>query len=187
MRREGYELAVSRPEVIIKEIDGAADGAGRAAGGRHGRAVPGRRDGDASASARRQLQEHGTRRQGPRAPGLHDSGARPDRLPDRVPHAHRRHRPAVPRVRPLRSEGRRRDRQAPERRDDLQRHRPLAGLRADRDAGTRPPVRRAEGDEIYEGQLVGIHSKDNDLTVNALRGQAADQHPRVGQGRRRSG
>ena len=25
------------------------------------------------------------------------------------------------------------------------------------------------GDEIYEGQLVGIHAKDNDLTVNALR------------------
>jgi GTP-binding protein len=27
----------------------------------------------------------------------------------------------------------------------------------------------AEGDNVYEGQLVGIHSKDNDLTVNALR------------------
>ncbi len=27
----------------------------------------------------------------------------------------------------------------------------------------------APGDEIYEGQLVGIHAKDNDLTVNALR------------------
>jgi len=27
----------------------------------------------------------------------------------------------------------------------------------------------SEGDQIYEGQLVGIHSKDNDLTVNALR------------------
>jgi len=26
-----------------------------------------------------------------------------------------------------------------------------------------------EGAEIYEGQLVGIHAKDNDLTVNALR------------------
>jgi GTP-binding protein len=26
-----------------------------------------------------------------------------------------------------------------------------------------------EGTEIYEGQLVGIHAKDNDLTVNALR------------------
>ena len=25
------------------------------------------------------------------------------------------------------------------------------------------------GEEIYEGQIVGIHSKDNDLTVNALR------------------
>jgi GTP-binding protein len=27
----------------------------------------------------------------------------------------------------------------------------------------------SEGEEIYEGQLVGIHAKDNDLTVNALR------------------
>jgi GTP-binding protein len=27
----------------------------------------------------------------------------------------------------------------------------------------------SEGDNIYEGQLVGIHAKDNDLTVNALR------------------
>jgi GTP-binding protein len=27
----------------------------------------------------------------------------------------------------------------------------------------------SEGDYIYEGQLVGIHAKDNDLTVNALR------------------
>ena len=28
-----------------------------------------------------------------------------------------------------------------------------------------------EGVEIYEGQLVGVHAKDNDLTVNALRGK----------------
>jgi GTP-binding protein len=27
------------------------------------------------------------------------------------------------------------------------------------------------GAQIYEGQLVGIHAKDNDLTVNALRGK----------------
>jgi GTP-binding protein len=26
-----------------------------------------------------------------------------------------------------------------------------------------------DGDQVYEGQLVGIHAKDNDLTVNALR------------------
>src|SRR5690606_36053029 len=27
----------------------------------------------------------------------------------------------------------------------------------------------AEGDNVYEGQLVGIHSKDNDLTVNVIK------------------
>ena len=27
----------------------------------------------------------------------------------------------------------------------------------------------AEGDQVYEGQLVGIHSQDNDLTVNAIK------------------
>ncbi len=27
----------------------------------------------------------------------------------------------------------------------------------------------AEGDSVYEGQLIGIHSKDNDLTVNAIK------------------
>ncbi|TZF90817.1 translational GTPase TypA [Cognatilysobacter lacus] len=27
----------------------------------------------------------------------------------------------------------------------------------------------AEGDMVYEGQLIGIHSKDNDLTVNAIK------------------
>ncbi|MGB0835996.1 MAG: translational GTPase TypA, partial [Psychrobium sp.] len=27
------------------------------------------------------------------------------------------------------------------------------------------------GDEIYEGQILGIHSRDNDLTVNALKGK----------------
>lgn len=29
----------------------------------------------------------------------------------------------------------------------------------------------AEGDNVYEGQLVGIHSKDNDLTVNVIKGK----------------
>ncbi|WP_058835356.1 translational GTPase TypA [Luteimonas abyssi] len=29
----------------------------------------------------------------------------------------------------------------------------------------------AEGDTVYEGQLVGIHSKDNDLTVNVIKGK----------------
>jgi GTP-binding protein len=29
----------------------------------------------------------------------------------------------------------------------------------------------AHGDEIYEGQIVGIHSRDNDLVVNPLKGK----------------
>ncbi len=29
----------------------------------------------------------------------------------------------------------------------------------------------APGDEVYEGQIVGIHSRDNDLTVNPLKGK----------------
>jgi GTP-binding protein len=45
MRREGYELAVSRPEVIVKEVDGQKHGALRAAHRRRGGAAPGRRDG----------------------------------------------------------------------------------------------------------------------------------------------
>ncbi len=27
------------------------------------------------------------------------------------------------------------------------------------------------GDEVYEGQIIGIHSRDNDLVVNALKGK----------------
>src|SRR3546814_1294788 len=50
-------------------------------------------------------EEHGVRRQGARAPGLHDPGARADRVPERVQDPHPGHRPAVPRVRSLRAEG----------------------------------------------------------------------------------
>ena len=40
------------------------------------------------------------------------------------------------------------------------------------------------GDPVYEGMIVGIHSRDNDLVVNAVRTEAAHQLPRLGQGRR---
>ncbi len=167
MRREGYELAVSRPEVILKEVDGEShepyeqlvvDMEEQFQGGVMERL--GTRKGQL-----KNMEPDGTR---PRAPGIPDSRARPDRLPDRVPHAHRGHRPAVPRVRSLRPARGRRDRQAPERRDDLQRHRQGTGLFAGR-LQERGRLLIDEGAEIYEGQLVGIHAKDNDLTVNALR------------------
>ena len=39
------------------------------------------------------------------------------------------------------------------------------------------------GDKLYEGMVIGIHSRDNDLVVNPDQGQAADQRPRIRQGR----
>jgi GTP-binding protein len=36
------------------------------------------------------------------------------------------------------------------------------------------------GQEIYEGQIVGIHAKDNDLTVNALRAKALTNYRAAG-------
>ena len=38
MRREGYEMQLSNPEVVTREIDGAGDGAARARGHRRARA-----------------------------------------------------------------------------------------------------------------------------------------------------
>ena len=39
------------------------------------------------------------------------------------------------------------------------------------------------GDPVYEGMIIGIHSRDNDLVVNPDPHQAAHQHPRRRQGR----
>jgi GTP-binding protein len=83
MRREGYELAVSRPRVLFKDINGEkcepyelltvdVEDDTRAASWKN------------SAAPRRTAQ-HGTGRQGPRAPRIPHPGARPDRLPGRIP------------------------------------------------------------------------------------------------------
>ena len=43
MRREGFELQVSRPDIVTKDVDGTGRGAGRGSGHRRRRGVPGRR------------------------------------------------------------------------------------------------------------------------------------------------
>ena len=103
------------------------------------------------------------------------AGARPDRLPHRVPHRDARHRPAAPRLRPLGAVGRR------------------AAHAPDRRAGRRPPRARRRssrcstcrsaatlfvgpGDEVYEGMIVGENARADDLDVNAAQGEAADEH-----------
>ena len=90
MRREGFELSLSKPKVITREVDGQllrADGAGR--GGCPGE-VHRDRHGDAEHPARPDDQD-GQQRLRARAPGIRDPLARSDRLPQPVPDRHPRH------------------------------------------------------------------------------------------------
>ena len=117
MRREGYELAVSRPRVVFREIDGEQLRAVRAAFGRRRGCAPGRRDGSARHAPRR-AHAHGIRQPRAHAARIPHPGARPDRLPGRVHEPDARHRPHEPRVRRL-CAGRRRHSGAAQRRADF--------------------------------------------------------------------
>ena len=35
------------------------------------------------------------------------------------------------------------------------------------------------GDRLYEGMVIGIHSRDNDLVVNPIKGKQLDQYTRI--------
>ena len=167
MRREGFELAVSKPEVITREVDGerhGADGAPRhrLPGGlrrrRHAedRHPPGPHD------------QHGQPRHRPRAPRVPHPVARPDRLPQPVPDRHARHRPAEPPVRRLRAVARATSRTA-----RPARWSPTGPARS-------PPTRiehvqeRGEmfvepGDRVYEGMVVGENAREDDIDVNIVK------------------
>ncbi len=95
MRREGYEMAVSRPRVVIKQIDGAAARALRAGHGRCGCRRAGRHHVGAR-QPRRGTQGHAGGRPRPHPLGLHGPLARLDRLSDRVSHHDPRHGAAAP-------------------------------------------------------------------------------------------
>ena len=91
MRREGYELQVSKPTVVTREVDGEIARADGAAGHRRPGGV--HRRGLAAAGVRRgkmmKMDPGGLR---PRAPGVRRAVARPDRLPLALPHRYARHR-----------------------------------------------------------------------------------------------
>ena len=91
MRREGYELAVSKPRVVFQREGWRAPRADRAGHRRRRGPAPGRRDAGAR-RAQGRARQHGAGRHGPRAPGVPHPGARPDRLPERVPEPDPRHR-----------------------------------------------------------------------------------------------
>ena len=92
-------------------------------------------------------------------------GARPDRLPLAVPDRHARHRHLAPQLQALRPLRRRAAIRAPTAcsiaQDDGETN--TYGLFYLQERG---PLFLGPGIKVYGGQIVGLHSRDNDLVVN---------------------
>ncbi len=166
MRREGYELAVGKPRVLTKTVERRGARALRGADRRHRRRPPGRRHGIAGPPQGR-AQGHGERRPRPRAHRVPRVGARAHRLPERVHERDARHRPAEPHLRRLRT-ARRRHSRSPQRRADQQRTRRRRGVFAVL-LQERGRMFVSHGEAVYEGMIIGIHSRENDLVVNPIK------------------
>ena len=181
MRREGFEVSVGKPRVINKEVNGvlmepieylvievppASVGVGDGAGGQ---------------SAGRVREDEWPRRLD--AHRIHDPGARPDRPADAADDGDERrgHRP--PQLLRLSTDAR---------------HIPARsnGVMISTETGRATPFALdnlqdrgslfiAGGDQVYEGQIVGEHCRDNDLPRERLPREEADEHAGVrhGQGR----
>ena len=185
MRREGFELQVSRPEIVTQGDRRRADGAGRGPGDRRARGLPGRGDRDGRHAPRHDDQD-GQQRQRPRAPRVPHAGARPDRVPLAVPDRHQGHRHHEPPVRRLGAVARARFRA-----------RPPAPWSPTAPAWP-PPSRSANLQDrgeilidpataVYEGMIIGENSRDNDIDVNVskekkqtnMRASTADEAIRI--------
>ena len=142
MRREGYEVMVSQPQVIFKTGDRRReDRAVRGGRDRSRRGVLGR-DHRGARAARRAHAGDGAGGRGADAPRVPLPGAWPHRLPLAVPDRHARHRhpqPQLQELRPVRGQPAR----APERRADLAGRRRDQHLRPLLPAGARAAVPRA--------------------------------------------
>ena len=103
MRREGYELQVSKPEVITKKDEKTGETAGADRAGRHRRARRiYRRRHRSDGPPQRPDDQDDQQRLGPRAAGIRSSVARADRFSRRVSDRNERHRfaqHAVPAIR----------------------------------------------------------------------------------------
>ena len=178
MRREGYELAVSRPEVILQEIDGvvcepweqltvdfeeAYQGAvmSRLAE-RKGELLTMTPDGSGRLRLEYRIPARG-----------------PDRLPHRVPDLHGRHRPHLSRLRQVRPAHRRVHRPADQRRARVDGGRQGAGLRALQPAGARPALHRPRRPGL-RGHALRHPQPRQRPRREPDQGQAAHQHPGAG-------
>lgn len=167
MRREGYELAVSRPEVIIKDIDGVASepieqlvvdmeeqfqgGVMERLGTRRGQLVNMEPDGKGRVRLEYQIPARGLI-------GFQTEFRTLTAGTGLLFHVFDHYGP--------KAEGAIAKRPNGVMISNGQGPAPAYALVGLQERGR---LLVGEGDEIYEGQLVGIHSKDNDLTVNALR------------------
>ena len=167
MRREGYELAVSRPEVIVKEIDGVLQepyeqlvvdmeeqfqgGVMERLGSRRGKLVNMELDGRGRARLEYMIPARGLI-------GFQTEFRTVTAGTGLLFHVFDHYGP--------RSEGAIAKRPNGVMISNGQGPSPAYSLVSLQERGR---LLISEGDEIYEGQLVGIHAKDNDLTVNALR------------------
>ena len=182
MRREGFELAVSRPRVVLREVGGVTcepyENLSVDVEEAHQGAVM-----EALGTRRADLTQHGIRQPGPHASRISRAGARPDRLPGRVHEPDARHRPHEPRVRQL-CAGEGRHSRAAQRRADVGRGRSRGRVRAVEAAGSRPHVRLARRDAVRRHDHRHPQPRQRPRRQSD-QGQAAHQRPRVGH--RRSG
>jgi hypothetical protein len=181
MRREGYELAVSKPRVVFQRSRRREARADRAGDGRHRGPAPGRRDAGAG-RAQGELVNMETDGRGRVRLEYRIPARGPDRLLQRVHEPDARHRPDQQHLRRLRGlQGR--DRRPQERRADQHGRRRDLHLRAGQARRPRPHVR--------QGRRPGLRRHDRRHPQPRQRPggqrhahQAADQLPRQRQGRR---
>ncbi len=167
MRREGYELAVSRPQVVTREMDGERQEPYDAAHRGRGGCAPGRGDGGAGPTARR-APRHGARRPGD-ACGW-NTASRPGGLI-----GFQGEFLTLTRGTGLMSHIF--DDWGPLRPDMPGRRNGVLISAEDGNAVAYALWKLQErgrmfvrpGDPVYEGMIIGVHSRDNDLTVNPVR------------------
>ena len=167
MRREGFELQVSRPDIVTKEIDGVRmepvedlviD-------------VPEDFQGVVIAQAGhapRRDEQDGESRQRPRAARVPDPGARADRVPLAVPDRHQGHRHHEPPVCRLGAVARRASPRArPARWSPTARAWPrriaIFNLQERGEIFVEP------GTAVYEGMIIGENARQNDMDVNVTK------------------
>ena len=172
MRREGFELAVSRPRVLLKEVDGVKMEPYELL------------TVDVEEEHQGSVMEELGRRKGD-LQDMQPDGKGRVRLEYRIPARGligfqslfmtmcRGTGTYEPRLRRLRSHQPRRHRRAPLRRRVIvpgrRRCRGLCSLERVQDA--RPPLRLPRATKLYEGMIIGEHARENDIVVNPIRGK----------------